>query len=198
VATVKSIGKDVNDRWNIEKVAIKKQAGDIACDPLDSHYNFGNGTVAYCMQKATSDLLANGGFAAVLALGDTQYYCGGLSAFQQVYDATWGRVKSITHPVVGNHEYLTTGSPTGATGCDNTNANAAGYYSYLWSEALDADAFEAFEEAGDDFDPELAERLKRFVYAAGNTREPDEAYRRFRGADPSPDALLRKRGLAEV
>jgi len=74
---------------------------------------------------------------------------------------------------------------------------AAGYYSYLWSEALDADAFEAFEQAGDDFDPELAERLKRFVYAAGNTREPDVAYRAFRGADPSPDALLRKRGLAE-
>ena len=74
---------------------------------------------------------------------------------------------------------------------------AAGYYSYLWSEALDADAFEAFEETGDDFDPALAERLKRFVYAAGNTREPDEAYRRFRGADPSPDALLRKRGLGE-
>ena len=73
---------------------------------------------------------------------------------------------------------------------------SAGYYSYLWSEALDADAFEAFEQAGDDFDPVLAERLKRFVYAAGNTREPDEAYRRFRGADPSPDALLRKRGLA--
>jgi peptidyl-dipeptidase Dcp len=74
---------------------------------------------------------------------------------------------------------------------------SAGYYSYLWSEVLDADAFEAFEEAGDDFDPELAERLKRFVYAAGNTRQPDEAYRRFRGADPSPDALLRKRGLAD-
>jgi peptidyl-dipeptidase Dcp len=74
---------------------------------------------------------------------------------------------------------------------------SAGYYSYLWSEALDADAFEAFEQAGDDFDPELAERLKRFVYAAGNTREPDEAYRAFRGADPSPGALLRKRGLAD-
>jgi len=72
---------------------------------------------------------------------------------------------------------------------------SAGYYSYLWSEALDADAFEAFEEAGDDFDPALAGRLKRFVYAAGNTRQPDEAYRHFRGADPSPDALLRKRGL---
>jgi peptidyl-dipeptidase Dcp len=74
---------------------------------------------------------------------------------------------------------------------------SAGYYSYLWSEALDADAFEAFEEAGDDFDPALADRLKRFVYAAGNTREPDVAYRAFRGADPSPGALLRKRGLAD-
>jgi len=73
---------------------------------------------------------------------------------------------------------------------------AAGYYSYLWSEVLDADAFEAFEEAGDDFDPGLAERLKRFVYAAGDVRPPDEAYRAFRGRDPSPDALLRKRGLA--
>jgi peptidyl-dipeptidase Dcp len=74
---------------------------------------------------------------------------------------------------------------------------AAGYYSYLWSEALDADAFEAFEQAGDDFDPTLAERLKRFIYAAGNRRQPDEAYRAFRGSDPSPDALLRKRGLAD-
>ena len=75
---------------------------------------------------------------------------------------------------------------------------AAGYYSYLWSEALDADAFEAFEQSGDDFDPALAERLKRFVYAAGNRREPDEAYRAFRGRDPSPDALLRKRDWRRI
>ncbi len=73
---------------------------------------------------------------------------------------------------------------------------AAGYYSYLWSEILDADGFEAFEERGDVFDPVLAARLERFVYAAGNTREADAAYRAFRGRDPAPDALLRKRGLA--
>ena len=73
---------------------------------------------------------------------------------------------------------------------------AAGYYSYLWSEILDADGFEAFEESGDVFDPALAERLERFVYAAGNLREPGAAYRAFRGRDPEPDALLRKRGLA--
>jgi peptidyl-dipeptidase Dcp len=72
---------------------------------------------------------------------------------------------------------------------------AAGYYSYLWSEVLDADAFNAFEEAGDVFDPATAKRLKEFVYSAGNLREPSEAYRRFRGRAPDPQALLRKRRL---
>jgi peptidyl-dipeptidase Dcp len=72
---------------------------------------------------------------------------------------------------------------------------SAGYYSYLWSEVLDADAFEAFEEAGDVFDPELAARLKTFIYAAGNRRPPDEAYSAFRGRAPRPEALLRKRGF---
>jgi peptidyl-dipeptidase Dcp len=72
---------------------------------------------------------------------------------------------------------------------------SAGYYSYLWSEVLDADAFAAFEESGDVFDRPTAERLERFVYAAGNRREPAEAYTLFRGRLPTIDALLRKRGL---
>jgi peptidyl-dipeptidase Dcp len=72
---------------------------------------------------------------------------------------------------------------------------AAGYYSYLWSEVLDADAFAAFEAAGDVFDPALARRLHDYVYAAGNSRDPAEAYCAFRGTLPGPDALLRKRGL---
>jgi peptidyl-dipeptidase Dcp len=76
-------------------------------------------------------------------------------------------------------------------------AYAAGYYSYLWSEVLDADAFSAFEAAGDVFDPALARRLHDYVYAAGNSRDPAEAYRAFRGALPGPDALLRKRGLLD-
>jgi peptidyl-dipeptidase Dcp len=75
---------------------------------------------------------------------------------------------------------------------------AAGYYSYLWSEVLDADGFGAFEEAGDVFDPDAARRLHDFVYSAGNLRDPAEAYRAFRGRDPDPQALLRKRGLIEV
>ncbi len=73
---------------------------------------------------------------------------------------------------------------------------AAGYYSYMWSEVLDADAFEAFEEAGDIFDPAIAKRLHDYIYAAGGSRDPAEAYKLFRGRLPSADALLRKRGFA--
>jgi peptidyl-dipeptidase Dcp len=72
---------------------------------------------------------------------------------------------------------------------------AAGYYFYLWAEVLDADGFEAFEEAGDPFDPNLAARLKS-VLEAGDTRDPMELYVAFRGREPKVDALLRKRGLA--
>jgi peptidyl-dipeptidase Dcp len=75
---------------------------------------------------------------------------------------------------------------------------SAGYYSYLWSEVLDADAFNAFEEAGDIFDPATAERLKRFIYSAGGRQDPHEAYRAFRGRDASPEALLKGRGLQDV
>jgi len=75
---------------------------------------------------------------------------------------------------------------------------SAGYYSYLWSEILDADGFEAFEASEDVFAPALARRLRDFVYAAGNSREPEAAYVGFRGRPPRPEALLRKRGLADA
>jgi peptidyl-dipeptidase Dcp len=74
---------------------------------------------------------------------------------------------------------------------------AAAYYSYMWSEVLDADAFAAFEETGDAFDPATAKKLRDFVYSAGNLREPAEAYEAFRGRLPTVDALLKKRGLTE-
>ena len=73
---------------------------------------------------------------------------------------------------------------------------AAGYYAYLWAEVLDADGFAAFTEAGDVFDPALAARLKD-IYSAGDTRDPMELYRAFRGRDPEIGALLRQRGLTE-
>ncbi len=73
---------------------------------------------------------------------------------------------------------------------------SAGYYSYMWSEVLDADAFAAFEETGDPFDPELAAKLKRHIYAAGGSADPEELYTAFRGRMPSPQAMMEKRGLA--
>jgi peptidyl-dipeptidase Dcp len=75
---------------------------------------------------------------------------------------------------------------------------ASGYYSYMWSEVLDADAFEAFKEAGDVFDPATAARLRDDILAAGGSRDPGDAYKAFRGRLPTPDALLRKRGFAEA
>ncbi len=73
---------------------------------------------------------------------------------------------------------------------------AAGYYSYLWSEVMDADAFAAFEESGDVFHRPTAKKLYEFIYSAGNRRDPHAAYVAFRGRPPKIDGLLKKRGLA--
>jgi peptidyl-dipeptidase Dcp len=75
---------------------------------------------------------------------------------------------------------------------------SAAYYSYMWSEVLDADAFNAFQETGNVFDRATAERLYRFIYSAGGSRTPDEAYEAFRGRLPDEEALLRRRGLADA
>ena len=97
-------------------------AGDIACGPANSAFNSGRGTADACRQKATSDLVRRlPGLDALLALGDLQYCCGELAAFQQAYHHTWGRFNRIVYPVVGNHEYLTDG--------------AVGYFSYLKDRA---------------------------------------------------------------
>ncbi|HEY6151568.1 MAG TPA: metallophosphoesterase [Gaiellaceae bacterium] len=98
-------------------------AGDIACDPNTNAFNEGRGSAHACHQRATSDLVVNAGLTAVLALGDLQYYCGALAAFMYSYDPTWGRVKSLTYPAPGNHEY----QGGGAYGCEH---GAQGYYTY--------------------------------------------------------------------
>ena len=72
---------------------------------------------------------------------------------------------------------------------------AAGYYSYLWSDTLSADAWEAFTTAGGPYDPKVAKRLHDEVLATGNTRDPADAYRAFRGHDPGIGALMRTRGF---
>ena len=92
-------------------------SGDIACSPSSSNFNGGAGTADRCRMKYTSDLLVNAGLSAVLTTGDLQYDTAKLSSFQQSYDPTWGRVKSITRPSAGNHEYK--GTP------------GTGYYDYF-------------------------------------------------------------------
>ncbi|MBI1171478.1 peptidase M3 [bacterium] len=74
---------------------------------------------------------------------------------------------------------------------------SSGYYSYMWSEVMDADAFAAFEEAGDPFDPATAGRLESFILSAGGSEEPEVLYTRFRGKMPGVEPLLKGRGLLE-
>jgi chitodextrinase len=105
--------------------AVVYAGGDIACDPTDSALNTngpGLGSATRCAQMRTSNLMIGQTADAVIALGDLQYNSGTLSNFNAVYDPSWGRLKSITKPVIGNHE------GTSATG-------GAGYCSYFGSAA---------------------------------------------------------------
>jgi peptidyl-dipeptidase Dcp len=75
---------------------------------------------------------------------------------------------------------------------------SSGYYSYMWSEVMDADAFAAFEEAGDPFHPEVAARLERFILSAGGSEDAEALYLKFRGRMPGVEALLKGRGLLDA
>jgi peptidyl-dipeptidase Dcp len=77
----------------------------------------------------------------------------------------------------------------------SSSGYAAGYYVYLWAEVLDADAFDAFVEAGDPFDAQVAQALQRFIYGSGNSLEPREAFAAFRGRAARVGPMLRKKGL---
>ena len=100
-------------------------AGDIACAPGARE------TASACHQRQTSDILLASPLDAVLALGDLQYDCGAASGFRESYDPTWGRLKSVTHPAPGNHEYGTNGAD-----CDPAG-QAAGYFGYFGAAAGD-------------------------------------------------------------
>jgi hypothetical protein len=102
-------------------------AGDIACDPTGSNFNGGLGTSSECRQKATSDLLVDlstqGNLQGVLTLGDNQYEDNAYTKYLQSFDPSWGRVKNMIRPGIGNHEYLTPA--------------AAGYFQYFGAPAGD-------------------------------------------------------------
>ena len=72
---------------------------------------------------------------------------------------------------------------------------SSGYYSYMWSEVLDADAFNAFVESGDVLNPELAAKYRKYILAAGGTEDSMELYKKFRGQEPSIDPLLKRKGF---
>ncbi len=107
------------------------------------------------------------------------------------WEAEWLRRAGLPHGVGMNHRLVHFQHLFASSGY------AAGYYVYLWAEVLDADGYGAFEEAGSPFDAEVAGRLKRHVYAAGNSVDPGAAYAAFRGRAPRVQPLLHKRGLLE-
>ncbi len=77
----------------------------------------------------------------------------------------------------------------------SSDGYSAGYYSYLWSDVLTADAWEAFMEGKGAYDKEVADRMIKYIFSVGNTIDPEEGYRAFRGRDPKTEALMRKRGF---
>jgi len=77
----------------------------------------------------------------------------------------------------------------------SSDAYSAGYYSYLWSETMDADTWAAFEETGDPFNKQIADRFRTILLSTGNQTDRAEAYRQFRGRDPDVTALLKRRGF---
>jgi peptidyl-dipeptidase Dcp len=79
-----------------------------------------------------------------------------------------------------------------------SDSYSAGYYSYLWSDVLTADAFGAFREGGGAYDPAVAARLRQNIFSVGNTIDPAEGYRAFRGRDPRIEALMEKRGFTSA
>jgi len=161
------------------------------------HYRTGEPMPEALLQRVLAARTFNQGFATVefisSALVDLDFHAAGAdatdpTAFER---ATLQRI-GMPSAIVMRHrpphfQHVFAGS-----------GYSAGYYSYLWSEVLDADGFGAFEEAGDIFDPAVSGRLAEFVYSAGYRRDPAEAYRAFRGRPPEPEALLKKRGLAEA
>jgi len=158
------------------------------------HYKTGEPMPQALMDRLIASRTFNQGFLTTEYLGSTyvdlDFHLGAAKDAHKVEAETRARMQ-MPEEVVLRHR------PPHFGHIFSGDGYAAGYYSYLWSEVLDADAFNAFEETGDVFDPAVAKRLRDHIYAAGGARDPAEAYRAFRGRMPSVDPLLRKRGLVD-
>ncbi len=145
------------------------------------------------MDKVLSAQTFNAGFSAVeftsSALVDMAFHQGEKITDPTMFERQELEKLQMPDTIIMRHR------PPHFTHIFSGDGYAAGYYSYMWSEVLDADAFQAFEETGDVFNSKLADRLKRFIYSAGGSCDPEELYKAFRGRLPSPEAMIKKRGL---
>lgn len=158
------------------------------------HYRTGEPIPQALLEKVLASRTFNAGFGAVeftaSALVDMAWHTGGDKGDPAAFEAETLKKLGMPEAIVMRHaspHFLHVFSGEGYS---------AGYYSYMWSEVLDADAFAAFEETGDPFDASTAEKLYTHIYSAGGSRDPAELYQAFRGRMPDPSAMLEKRGLA--
>lgn len=162
------------------------------------HYRTGEPISQALLDKMTAAGKANKGFETVefvsSAILDMDYHSAAISENEDIPSLERKTLDDIGMP----EEIALRHASTHFLHLFSGDGYAAGYYSYLWSEVLDADGYGAFEEAGDPFDKETADRLYKYVYSAGGSRDYAEAYRLFRGRDPDVKGLLEDRGLADL
>jgi peptidyl-dipeptidase Dcp len=162
------------------------------------HYQTGEPLPEDLLKRFLAARKFNQGFATVefvsSALIDLEFHTQPASASRDVGAFEKAELAKIGMP----EEIVLRHRPTQFGHIFSGDHYAAGYYSYMWSEVMDADAFGAFEEAGNIFDPATAKRLHDDIYSTGGSVDPEDAYVAFRGREPEPEALLRRRGLLET
>ncbi|MEX3011754.1 M3 family metallopeptidase [Hoeflea sp. TYP-13] len=158
------------------------------------HHETGEPIPQDLLDKVLAARNFNGGFAAIeytaSALVDMAFHTSGKISDPLAFEAEKLAELGMPSAIVMRHRtphFMHVFSGDGYS---------AGYYSYMWSEVLDADAFSAFEETGDVFHDETAERLHRHIYSAGGSIDPEDTYLAFRGKMPDASAMLKKKGLA--
>jgi len=164
---------------------------------FDLHYQTGQPIPPELVRKIEKAATFNQGFATVeylaSALVDMKLHLAGDQTIDpDAFERDTLKALEMPSEIVMRHRTPQFGHVFSSDGY------SAGYYSYLWSDTLSADAWEAFTEAGGPYDKAVAKRLHDDVFSAGNTMDPAEAYRAFRGRDPGIAALMRKRGFPVV
>jgi peptidyl-dipeptidase Dcp len=158
------------------------------------HYQTGKPIPQEMVEKLRRSATFNQGFATVeylsSALVDMKLHLAGAQRIDpDAFEKKTLEELGMPHELVMRHRTPQFGHVF------SSDSYSAGYYSYLWTDVIAADAFEAFMEAGGPYDKKVAERLRKYVFTVGNTVDPAEGYRQFRGRDPRVEALMRKRGF---